>query len=326
MVKLTQTEIAKILDKHGKWLDGERGGKRATFTDVSLVRADFHQRRLDKAVFTNVNMANAYLRGATLTEVVMKSVNLFRANLTHASFAKAKMAGCCLRDTRCYSTDFGHANLAGVDFRRANMQNAILRNANLNSANMREAELNYAYLTDSSMLSTDLTDADLSNTSLDSIKLTGAILVRANLSNTYTHYMPIPVDLSVTKHGLKVPVVKDLDAKILAAVSVDPDALCMASWHDEDVDVQQIADTKKVDPNWCMTTHCRAGHAINFAGIAGYELEAKLGPALAGGLIYKASAGYIPNFYATTSEALQDIRKRAKKTKRRTLSKTKPTM
>jgi hypothetical protein len=61
----------------------------------------------------------------------------------------------------------------------------------------------------------------------------------------------------------------------------------------------------------CATTHCRAGWAITLAGEAGAKLEAHVGPSAAGALIYQASAGYVPNFYATDAEALADIRAHA---------------
>jgi hypothetical protein len=91
-----------------------------------------------------------------------------------------------------------------------------------------------------------------------------------------------------------VPVIENLDAKILAAIESTPSAeLRMDTWHT------------------CDTTHCRAGWAIHLAGKEGYELEDKLDPEIAGGMIYRASVGYVPNFFATNEDALADIRARA---------------
>jgi hypothetical protein len=58
----------------------------------------------------------------------------------------------------------------------------------------------------------------------------------------------------------------------------------------------------------CATTHCRAGWAITLAGPAGAELEAKHGPQRAGAMIYRASTGRVPHFFATNERAFEDIR------------------
>lgn len=50
------------------------------------------------------------------------------------------------------------------------------------------------------------------------------------------------------------------------------------------------------------------------AGKAGYELEEKLGPHRAGAMIYRASTGRVPHFYATTERALEDIKRCAAET------------
>ena len=93
-----------------------------------------------------------------------------------------------------------------------------------------------------------------------------------------------------------VPVIENLDAKILAAVSVDGGGtLDMKDWHS------------------CETTHCRAGWAIHLAGAAGYELERKSNPEFAGMQIYRASTGRIPDFYAETEEVLADIKASAER-------------
>ena len=60
----------------------------------------------------------------------------------------------------------------------------------------------------------------------------------------------------------------------------------------------------------CDTTHCRAGWAIHLAGKAGYDLEKKTrDPAVAGRMIYQASTGRAPHFYATNQSALEDIKR-----------------
>lgn len=86
-----------------------------------------------------------------------------------------------------------------------------------------------------------------------------------------------------------VPVVQELDKKILEAVSRDGCELDMSCSHT------------------CETTHSQLGWAIHLAGQEGYRLEDKIGALAAGAIIYHASTGRVPDSFATNDEALADI-------------------
>ena len=88
-----------------------------------------------------------------------------------------------------------------------------------------------------------------------------------------------------------VPVIPDIDARILSVIDSGQGKLNMGSWHS------------------CETTHCRAGWAITLGGEAGAALERQYGPERAGAMIYTASTGRVPHFYATDANALEDIRR-----------------
>jgi len=88
----------------------------------------------------------------------------------------------------------------------------------------------------------------------------------------------------------EVPVVDQLDAKILERIAA-VGALRMETWHT------------------CETTHCRGGWAITIAGDAGRDLERKVGTPRAAQMIYLASTGSMPWFYAPDDVALADIRR-----------------
>lgn len=90
-----------------------------------------------------------------------------------------------------------------------------------------------------------------------------------------------------------VPVVEALDAKILAAVENGAGGLEMGAWHT------------------CETTHCRAGWAVHLAGEPGYALEREYGPQAAGRMIYLASVGRAPHFFASNERAMADLREQA---------------
>lgn len=104
--------------------------------------------------------------------------------------------------------------------------------------------------------------------------------------------------------------VDGIDAKILAAIEAGLGRLDMGSWHGgDDCD----------ETNWCGTSHCRAGYAICLAGEAGFALERKYGPEVAGRMIYAVSRpdAPVPDFFADTETALADIRASAGEAGRR---------
>ena len=89
-----------------------------------------------------------------------------------------------------------------------------------------------------------------------------------------------------------VPIVQNIDQRILAAVEADSKALDMSQWHT------------------CETTHCRAGWAIHLAGDGGRVLESIYGSEVAGTLIYLAArpGKKHPDFFASNEDALASIR------------------
>ena len=147
-----------------------------------------------------------------------------------------------------------HEPLPGNAPQRANLGCADLRGVNLTDADLRGAYLGGA----------DLTRADL----------TEAILRGANL----------PFDA-------EIPVIENIDRKILDAVTAAGCSLDMSRWHT------------------CATTHCRAGWAIHLAGEPGRRLEQRYGSGVAGSLIYAKSRPDkpVPDFYATNEAAMADI-------------------
>jgi hypothetical protein len=166
------------------------------------------------------------------------------------------------------------ANLTGANLRWADLRGANLTGADLTGADLRWADLRWA----------DLTGANLRGANLRGANLTGANLTGANLTGAnLTGAVGLP----------PAPVVADLDRR-MAEVCSAPSALNMHDWHT------------------CKTTHCLAGWAIVLAGPEGAALEEKCGPCVAGALIYHASTGHVPNFFARNEEAMADIVARAK--------------
>ncbi len=165
----------------------------------------------------------------------------------------------------------------GADLRGADLSGADLSGAVLRDADLRGADLRGAVLRDAVLRDAVLRDADLRGADLRGADLSGAVLRDAVL------------------RGAGIPVVKNLDAEILKVVTEGSGKLEMGGWHT------------------CETTHCRAGWAIHLAGKPGYDLEREIGSCAAGALIYHASTGRVPNFFAGNDEAMQDIKACAEK-------------
>jgi hypothetical protein len=169
---------------------------------------------------------------------------------------------------------------------------AYLADAYLADANLAHANLAGADLTDA-----NLADANLAHANLAGADLTGAKNVGETNGSESIQEPTDPKErqrqraVRFRERNPDVPVIEALDAKILAAVTTGGGHLDMSTWHK------------------CETTHCRAGWAITLAGEAGKALEEKHGPQRAGTMIYRASTGRVPHFFASTERAMEDIKR-----------------
>ncbi|MGY0666014.1 pentapeptide repeat-containing protein [Bordetella bronchiseptica] len=249
---------------------------------------------LEQAVKSGANLARADLAGA---------------NLAGADLARAYLAGANLADANLADADLAGANLAGADLARA-----YLAGANLADADLAGANLACANLADADLAGANLARANLARANLAGANLAGAYLARANLAGARN--LPVGTEATSpvepyqrdTRHAAErnaaraarfrelnptVPVVEALDAKILSAIENGRGGLEMGAWHT------------------CETTHCRAGWAVHLAGEAGYALEREHGPQYAGRMIYMASVGRAPHFFASNELAMADLREQA---------------
>jgi len=122
----------------------------------------------------------------------------------------------------------------------------------------------------------DLRGADLSGAVLRDADLSGAVLRGADW----------------------IPVIPNIHTAVYAAASQDG-ALDMGNWHTN---------------GFCGTTHCRAGWVTHLAGDAGRVMDALMGTSAAAALIYAKSdpkLERVPNFYASNSDALADMKRLA---------------
>ena len=255
-----------------------------------------------------------------LKKAVAADADLTDANLTGVNLAYAELADANLTDANLTGVNLTGADLTGVNLTGACLNGAYLTGANLTDANLTDANLNGAYLNGAYLTGVNLTDADLTGANLTGVNLAYAELADANLTDAnltdarnvpaISDQTPLSAEERAQQRAMPrceleqrraeryrqrnpdVPVIEAIDAKILQAVECGG-KLEMGSWHA------------------CATTHCRAGWAITLAGDKGADLERHYGPAVAGRMIYLASAGYCPHFYASNEAAIESIRERA---------------
>ena len=76
MKKVSKDELAEILEKHGRWLRGEKGGAWADLSGVDLRWADLSDAILGGADLSWSDIYGANLRGANLTGADLRGADL----------------------------------------------------------------------------------------------------------------------------------------------------------------------------------------------------------------------------------------------------------
>jgi hypothetical protein len=140
MNTISKKELLKILEKHKKWLNGEKDGERANLKDVDLSRffselngVDLRGADLSFADLRHISLGNAHLIGADLEGANLRFADLTGVNLSNASLNWA---------------DLSYANLSNANLSRATLNNANLTCACLRNAVLTMASLEYANLRD----------------------------------------------------------------------------------------------------------------------------------------------------------------------------------
>lgn len=184
---------------------------------------------------------------------------------------------------------------------------------------LRELDFTGAYLLEWSFAGCDLRGVSFRDAVLSGVNFEGADLRGADFTNAQLkrgcHFSAARLEGAVLT-GLKgvarasgrpailtIPSVPHINRQILDIVDKDPEALAMGSYH----------GCESSDPSACATTHCVAGWAVTLAGAAGKRLETRVGPNAAGALIFNASGSEVPEFYGLAHDAIDALRRRAKK-------------
>ncbi len=126
MRKIAKDELQEILEKHQKWLKGEREGIRADLSDANLRNADLRNANLRNANLWNANLSNTDLSNADL-----RNADLWNANLSNTDLRNANLRNANLWNANLWNANLWNANLSNTDLSNADLRNANLWNANL---------------------------------------------------------------------------------------------------------------------------------------------------------------------------------------------------
>ena len=121
--------LADIIAKHQKWLNGDPDGERANLSGADLSGADL----------IGANLIRADLRGATLSGAYLIRAILYGANLYGANLNGADLNGAYLIRADLNVADLRGANLIGANLAEADLNGADLREADINGADLRGA-------------------------------------------------------------------------------------------------------------------------------------------------------------------------------------------
>ena len=168
--------LKEVLKLHKKWLEEEKGGKRADLSYEDLSNVDLKDINLRYIFLRGANLTDVDLRGVDLTGANLSVANLTRVNLINADLIEANLIGADLIDANLTSANLIGANLTRADLKGVYLSDADLTRANLTNTCLIGANLTRAYLTEA-----NLTRANLRETNLTYADLTGANLIRANL-------------------------------------------------------------------------------------------------------------------------------------------------
>ena len=141
---ITREELDVILERHTKWLKGQKGGRKANLKGVILKKFNLTNVRLPWADLTGADLSGADLTNADLRCANFINARLVGTDLTAADLSNANLGGADLSYANLSQTNFVYANLSGADFRGSILKNATFFRADLTMAKLIDANLTNA--------------------------------------------------------------------------------------------------------------------------------------------------------------------------------------
>jgi hypothetical protein len=162
--KMDRDRFNELVERHGMYLRGDRGGKRLDLVDEAMIAADLSGKDLSRSRFESCSFYGCQadrvsFKGAGLKDVVfnyaamsgavfddawLEEVCLDRAVLRDASFRNALLGGCSFKMADCTGADFAVYRLAGADFSGARLRDVSWEMVVACDVSMRGADIDFA--------------------------------------------------------------------------------------------------------------------------------------------------------------------------------------
>ena len=137
-MKMTKKELDEIIERHGRWIDGEEDGVWADLSGANLRGVDLSGVNLKWAILKRTNLRGSNIKGANLIGAELSGVSLRDADVRGTDLSKAELKGADLRGTYLSGANLREAELKGADLSGANIKNADLRGADLRGTYLHE--------------------------------------------------------------------------------------------------------------------------------------------------------------------------------------------
>ena len=120
MKKPTQKQITAILEKHRKWINGEKGGKCADFSGLNLCHVNFQGIDLYRANFRFAdlrwtNLQNTNCSCTCFDYADLRGAKMYKRDCGGASFVSANLWHATVESTNFHLAKFFKADLSGVN-------------------------------------------------------------------------------------------------------------------------------------------------------------------------------------------------------------------
>lgn len=165
-MKMTDTELKKILIEHKKWLNNE-GGRRADLSgadlsDTNLSGVNLSGANLFKVDLSRASLYKANLSGAYLYKANLSGADLMGADFSGADLSEVDLSNAVLACTNLSRADLRWANFAWVDFKWTNFTSANLNRTNFNWATFNNANFSKAKFGKNNFENAELSEVDFS--------------------------------------------------------------------------------------------------------------------------------------------------------------------
>lgn len=141
MRKLSYSEVQDILILHKKWLNGDKGGKRAVIRKAKIEDMNLEKKDMRYVEFYGVSLNGSRFNGSNFTGARIQWSSLVNTEFIKAILRKTKMTGSDMTLTVAIKADFSYTNSSDVIFTGARLQKAKFIGAELWWANFHRANI-----------------------------------------------------------------------------------------------------------------------------------------------------------------------------------------